>query len=439
MKRQSRHQRHPRQRRLQGHPGAAAGPARGRPGPRHRPRHQPQGAGAALARPTPLPRGPRLLGDQFRRPRSTGCAPTAPNAIPGFMTQLTLTGGFANKTLFEQAGVAAPRRRARPGTTGSRPRPRSPTSQQLPAAFAIDRSGHRISGPNISYGANYIGAGRHAGAGRRGRPRPSSSKLVGWTEDGTMLKEIWVSAAGTTYRAARRRLHQRPGRLLLFRQLAGRRTSRPRSATTSTGWRPARPADRPPAPACRAAPALVAIKYTKNPEEVAKVMEYLGSEPVVKEFTERTLFLPAHKGVIAKRRPELQDRRPATSRPRSTTFVAASQRRRARRRAAAGWKWAERLLRRARHPHQPGDGRRADARRRLHPHRRGHRRQGRRRPSSSGARCRRSAAARRLGRRHRHGAGRLARARSSTRRCARCQRLAGLSAAWPPSSCCRTW
>jgi alpha-1,4-digalacturonate transport system substrate-binding protein len=45
---------------------------------------------------------------------------------------------------------------------------------------------------------------------------------------------------------------------------------------------------------------LVAVKYTKNPQEVAKVMEYLGSEDVVREFSERTLFLPAHQGVAAK-------------------------------------------------------------------------------------------------------------------------------------------
>src|SRR5690606_40500522 len=34
--------------------------------------------------------------------------PDGSDAITGFMTQLTLTGGFANKTLFEQAGVAIP-------------------------------------------------------------------------------------------------------------------------------------------------------------------------------------------------------------------------------------------------------------------------------------------------------------------------------------------
>ena len=34
------------------------------------------------------------------------------NAIPGFMTQLTVTGPLVNKTLFEQAGVALPGEKA---------------------------------------------------------------------------------------------------------------------------------------------------------------------------------------------------------------------------------------------------------------------------------------------------------------------------------------
>ena len=29
-------------------------------------------------------------------------------------------------------------------------------------------------------------------------------------------------------------------------------------------------------------------------------MDFLASEDIVKEFSERTLFLPAHKGVVAK-------------------------------------------------------------------------------------------------------------------------------------------
>ena len=83
--------------------------------------------------------------------------PDGSDAITGFMTQVTLTGGFANKTLFEQAGVALPDAKAT-WDDWVNAAAQVAKSQQLPAAFAIDRSGHRISGPDVSYGANYIAA-----------------------------------------------------------------------------------------------------------------------------------------------------------------------------------------------------------------------------------------------------------------------------------------
>ena len=64
--------------------------------------------------------------------------------------------------------------------------------------------------------------------------------------------------------------------------------------------------------------ALVAIKYTKNPDDVGKVMDYLGREDIVKEFSERTLFLPAHKGVDRQGRPEMGQRWTRMSRLRWT-------------------------------------------------------------------------------------------------------------------------
>ncbi|MEM8662796.1 MAG: extracellular solute-binding protein, partial [Pseudomonadota bacterium] len=126
--------------------------------------------------------------------------PDGSEAIPGFMTQLTLTGGFANKTLFEQAGIEMPGE----GATWDdwvEASAKVAADQELEAAFAIDRSGHRISGPNVSFGADYIGDD--------GMPAPVddgvkefASKLVEWTEDGKHLRDVWVSAAGSTYRAA---------------------------------------------------------------------------------------------------------------------------------------------------------------------------------------------------------------------------------------------
>ncbi|MCD1633103.1 ABC transporter substrate-binding protein [Martelella mediterranea] len=222
--------------------------------------------------------------------------PDGSDAITGFMTQLTLTGGFANKTLFEQAGVDLPGDKAT-WDDWVNASAEVAKSQQTAAAFAIDRSGHRISGPNVSYGANYIGPD--------GMPAPVddgtktfATKLVDWTNDGLMLKDTWVSAAGSTYRAA--------ADDFINAQIPFYYSGSWQVANLSTkigdgfDWVAiGSPCGTVGCSGLKGGAALVGIKYTQNPEDVAKVMEYLASPEIVKEFSERTLFLPAHKGVVA--------------------------------------------------------------------------------------------------------------------------------------------
>ncbi len=223
--------------------------------------------------------------------------PDGSKAITGFMTQLTLTGGFANKTLFEQAGVALPGDKAT-WDDWINAAAQVAKSQQLPAAFAIDRSGHRISGANVSYGANYIGADGKPAKVDDGT-KAFVGKLVDWTAKGLMLKDTWVSAAGSTYRAAADDFinAQIPFYYSGSWQVANLSTKIGDSFDWVATGSPCGTAG---CSGVKGGAALVAIKYTKNPKDVAKVMEYLASESVVKEFSERTLFLPAHKGVIAK-------------------------------------------------------------------------------------------------------------------------------------------
>ena len=45
---------------------------------------------------------------------------------------------------------------------------------------------------------------------------------------------------------------------------------------------------------------LVGIKYTDHPEEVAVLLDWMAQEDIVKEFSERTLCLPAHAGLVEK-------------------------------------------------------------------------------------------------------------------------------------------
>jgi alpha-1,4-digalacturonate transport system substrate-binding protein len=212
------------------------------------------------------------------------------------MTQLTLTGGFANKTLFEQAGVEMPGE----GATWDQwveAAGKVKESQQLNAAFVIDRSGHRISAPIASYGGNYIGADRFPAPVDDG-VKTFAKKLVDWTAAGLMNKEVWVSAAGTTYRPG---IEDFINAQVAFYysgswQIAALSTKIGKNFDWVATGSPCGPAG------CSGLPggaALVGIKYTKNAAEVGKVMDYLASEAVVREFTERTLFLPAHKGVAA--------------------------------------------------------------------------------------------------------------------------------------------
>lgn len=220
--------------------------------------------------------------------------PDGSDAITGFMTQLTLTGGFVNKTLFEQAGVEIPGDDAT-WDDWVEASAKVAESQQLAGAFVIDRSGHRISGPNVSYGGNYIGAD--------GKPAPIDdgtkafvTRLVDWTAEGKMLKDTWVAAAGTTYRAGADEFinAQIPYYYSGSWQVANLSTKIGDAFDWVATGSPCGTAG---CSGLKGGAALVAIKYTKNPDDVAKVMEYLGSAEVVKEFSERTLFLPAHKGV----------------------------------------------------------------------------------------------------------------------------------------------
>ena len=231
-------------------------------------------------------------GDQADWMRPDGSA-----AISGFMTQITLTGGFANKTLFDQAGVALPDEKATWDDWAAAAK-KVADSQKVPYALALDRSGHRITGPNISFGANYVGGDDMPAPLDQGA-KDFIAKFVGWNNDGIAEKDVWVSAAGTTYRAAAEDFIN--AQLVFYYSGSWQVPNLAAKIGSNFDWvatgSPCGPA------ACSGMPGgagLVAVKYTKNPQDVGRVMDYLASEPVAKEFAERTLFLPANKAVIAK-------------------------------------------------------------------------------------------------------------------------------------------
>ena len=258
------------------------------------------------------------------------------DAIPGFLTQLTMVGGFANRTLFEQAGVEIPG----DGATWDEwveASDQVAQDQGLVAAFAIDRSGHRISGPNVSYGGTYIG--------EDGMPAEINdgtmefvTKLVNWTKEGKQLPDVWVSAAGTTYRSG--------ADDFINAQIPFLYSGSWQVPNLSTKIGDAfdwiaigSPCGDEGCSGLAGGAALVGIKYTEHPEEVARVMDYLASEDVVREFSERTLFLPAHQGVVEEGGLDFQSDDPNVP-PALERFVQASNETLPEADRLPAWKWA---------------------------------------------------------------------------------------------------
>jgi alpha-1,4-digalacturonate transport system substrate-binding protein len=219
------------------------------------------------------------------------------NALPGFMTQLTITGPLVNTTLFEQAGVPVPGEKATWDEWAAAAK-KVADSQKIPMALAFDRSGHRFMGPAISMGAKVIGPDGKPAVVDEGF-KAMAQRIADWHKAGIMPREIWGGVAGTTYKGANDEFVN--GQVAVYFsgswQVAQFAQKIKDNFDWSAGPEPCGPA------ACTGMPGgagLVAVKYTKAPKEVARVMEYLASEPVVREFSERTLFLPAHQGVAAK-------------------------------------------------------------------------------------------------------------------------------------------
>jgi alpha-1,4-digalacturonate transport system substrate-binding protein len=219
------------------------------------------------------------------------------SALPGFMTQLTITGPLVNTTLFEQAGVPVPGEKATWDEWAAAAK-KVADSQKIPMALAFDRSGHRFMGPAISMGAKVIGPDGKPAVVDEGF-KAMAQRIADWHKAGIMPREIWGGVAGTTYKGANDEFVN--GQVAVYFsgswQVAQFAQKIKDNFDWSAGPEPCGPA------ACTGMPGgagLVAVKYTQAPKEVARVMEYLASEPVVREFSERTLFLPAHQGVAAK-------------------------------------------------------------------------------------------------------------------------------------------
>ena len=223
--------------------------------------------------------------------------PTAADkGIYGFMSQLTMTGPYVNKTLFEQAKVAIPGPKATWDEWVEAAR-KVAKATQTPAALAWDRSGHRFAGPAISYGAKIFDAKGDLvlDAGYK----TAVTKFVAWHKDGAMLKEVWGGSGGSTYADSIGEFKN--GRVAMVLSGSWQINRLQKDIGNAFDWaavpNPCGPA------ACTGIPggaAWVALKTSKSPKEVGAFLEFMAQEANYSEFVSKTDNIPAHAGLAKK-------------------------------------------------------------------------------------------------------------------------------------------
>ncbi|MCB2009025.1 MAG: carbohydrate ABC transporter substrate-binding protein [Geminicoccaceae bacterium] len=215
-------------------------------------------------------------------------------AISGFMTQLTVTGPYVNRTLFEQAEVDMPGEGATWEEWAEASRAVA-EKLDIPIPMAWDRSGHRVSGPAISEGAKMFTDDGKPALVDDGL-KAMATMLYDWHQDGTMAKELWGSVSGSTYLGANEEFAN--AQVVMYMSGSWQIPQFAETIGDAFDWW-AVPAPCGPS-ACTGMPggaALVAMKDTAHPEEVAKVMDFLAQEENLAEFYGKNLFIPGHLGL----------------------------------------------------------------------------------------------------------------------------------------------
>jgi alpha-1,4-digalacturonate transport system substrate-binding protein len=217
----------------------------------------------------------------------------ADKGIYGLMSQLTVTGAYVNKTLFDQANVPMPGDKAT-WDQWMAAAEKVAKATKTPYAMAMDRSGHRFAPLAVAYGAKIFDAS--------GAPviddgyKTAAKKFVEWHKAGLMPKEVWGGTGGSQYRDAFEEFAN--GRVVVYYSGSWQIKRMDASVTKAFHWAVA-PAPCGPA-ACTAMPggaAFVALKRTKQPALAAKFLDFLAQDANYSELMARTENIPASLAV----------------------------------------------------------------------------------------------------------------------------------------------
>lgn len=209
----------------------------------------------------------------------------------GYPDQFTVTGPYINRTLFDQAGIEVPSDSNDAVTWEEWTNTCADVAEATGTDYAIamDRSGHRFAGPAISQGATFFDADGNLTIDTEGF-RSMANILAGWHTDGITPAEVWLGAGGSYAAAADYFVNGQLACYMAGSWLIGRFTN---DIGDAFDWEavpnPTGPGGSTGMPG---GAAVVAFASTEHPEEVGRLVDFLTSEDVQKEYAERTLFIP---------------------------------------------------------------------------------------------------------------------------------------------------
>lgn len=208
--------------------------------------------------------------------------------IGGYTLSQTLNLPFVNVTLWNQAGEPLPEKGASlDEIVAASERVAEKTGIDIP--FTMDRSGHRFTGPAFSYGAQYLKDGQFTFPDEAAKAYLAD--IHKWTESGAFPKEMWGAAGGSRYKNMGDEFVN--GNVATY--FAGNWMVNPFLTKIGSDFEwtsldaPCGEAGCIPMPGVTM---LAAFKHTKHPESVAKLVEFLGSEKVVRALAEKFIVIP---------------------------------------------------------------------------------------------------------------------------------------------------
>lgn len=218
-----------------------------------------------------------------------------PGGIYAFHTEMTVTGPYVNLTMFEEAGVDVPA----PGATWDDWAEATAMVMDKTGSYAgmiMDRSGHRMAGPAMSYGAKYFDADGKLLVDEG--YMNFAQKMVDWHESGLMPADIWPAVSGAKYANGNEMFFNEDVPFYM-------------SGSWNVGNVQANVGDKfdwtvvpvPCGPAgCGVMPGgagLVAFEQTENAAEAAKFVAWMGEYDQAREWYSRTYAIPAHAQIQA--------------------------------------------------------------------------------------------------------------------------------------------